>query len=276
MVRAHDTELGRDIAIKELLSRSYASELRFFREALITARLEHPSIVPVHEAGRWADGTPFYAMKLVSGRSLKELIANATTSAKRDALLPHVMAVADALAYAHTRNTIHRDLKPANVIVGNFGETVVIDWGLAKVLGEDDDVTDTPYRTSERTELTVVGTVLGTPAYMAPEQQRGEHVDQRVDVYAIGAMLWELCIGGALAAVPIEERAVALRRAKLDKDLATIISKAIAQRPELRYRDASDLAADLRAYETGARIAARNYTLPAMLAHWTRRHRTVA
>ena len=132
--RAHDRELGRDIAIKELLSRGYISEVRFLREALITARLEHPGIVPVHEAGRWPDGTPFYAMKLVSGRPLRELITERTTVEERIGLLHHVIAVAGAIAYAHGRNIIHRDLKPANVIVGDFGETIVIDWGLAKDL----------------------------------------------------------------------------------------------------------------------------------------------
>ncbi len=193
--RARDRELGRDVAIKELLSRGYAGEARFLREALITARLEHPGIVPVHEAGRWPDGTPFYAMKLVSGRPLRELITERATFEERIGLLHHVIAVADAIAYAHGRNIIHRDLKPANVIVGDFGETIVIDWGLAKDLtvieeaatgggslhGPDDGLTD-------------AGSVLGTPAYMAPEQKRGEPVDQRADVFAIGAMLWELCV----------------------------------------------------------------------------------
>ena len=132
--RAHDKDLGRDIAIKELLKRGHVNELRFVREAMITARLEHPGIVPVHEAGRWPDGTPFYAMKLVSGRPLRALIAERKTVDERIGLLHHVIAVADAIAYAHGRNIIHRDLKPANVIVGDFGETVVIDWGLAKDL----------------------------------------------------------------------------------------------------------------------------------------------
>jgi len=118
--RVHDLELGRDVAIKELITRSHLSEVRFLREALITARLEHPGIVPVHEAGRWADGTPFYAMKFVAGRSLRELLAERTTSEERLALLHHVIAVAEALAYAHRRNIIHRDLKPANVVIGDL------------------------------------------------------------------------------------------------------------------------------------------------------------
>src|ERR1041384_2237374 len=137
--RAHDVELGRDVAIKELLSHGHVKEVRFLREAMITARLEHPSIVPVHEAGRWPDGTPFYAMKLVAGRPLRDLITERRTVERRLGLLHHVIAVADAIAYAHGRSIIHRDLKPANVIVGDFGETIVIDWGLAKDLSATEE-----------------------------------------------------------------------------------------------------------------------------------------
>ncbi|HEU4734231.1 MAG TPA: serine/threonine-protein kinase [Kofleriaceae bacterium] len=281
VTRAHDHELGRDIAIKELISRDDVSEVRFLREALITARLEHPGIVPIYEAGRWPDGTPFYAMKLVSGRPLRQLIAERTTVEQRIGLLHHVIAVADAIAYAHGRNIIHRDLKPANVIVGEFGETIVIDWGLAKDLSISEDSgirggaaagSGSPYDS----DLTAAGSILGTPAYMAPEQERGEPVDQRADVFAIGAMLWELC---ALQRVPPAERAQRhrmLRRAGIDRDLIAIIDKALAPDPARRYPDAGALAADLKAFKEGARIAARNYSLLATLGHWTRRHRTLA
>ena len=291
--RAHDRELGRDIAIKELLARNHVSEIRFMREALITARLEHPGIVPVHEAGRWPDGTPFYAMKLVSGRPLRELIAERKTVAARLGLLQHVVAVADALAYAHDRNIIHRDLKPANVIVGDFGETIVIDWGLAKDLSAADDpfapalaaaaagaspgpASPGPFRTRRVDDLTAAGAVMGTPTYMAPEQARGEPVDQRADVFAIGAMLWELC---ALDKVPPIEpalRRALLRKNGIDPDLATILDKALAPTRAARYPHAGALAADLKAFTSGARIAARTYSLPALLAHWVRRHRAWA
>jgi WD40 repeat protein len=275
VTRAHDRELGRDVAIKELLARTNLGELRFLREALITARLEHPGIVPVHEAGRWPDGTPFYAMKLVAGRPLRELIAESTD---RLGLLHHVIAVADAMAYAHERNIIHRDLKPANVIVGEFGETVVIDWGLAKDLSERDHASPAggPFRANPASDLTQAGSILGTPAYMAPEQERGEHVDHRADVFALGNMLWELC---AVEQPPPElgwQRRRALRRAGIDPDLIAIIDKAIDRDPARRYPTARPLAADLKAFKAGARIAARTYSLTALLAHWTRRHRAAA
>jgi eukaryotic-like serine/threonine-protein kinase len=276
--RAFDRKLGRDVAIKELHSRGTGNEVRFLREVLITARLEHPGIVPVHEAGRWPDGTPYYAMKLVSGRPLRELIAERNTSEARIGLLHHVIAVADAIAYAHGRNIIHRDLKPANVIVGEFGETIVIDWGLAKDLtttdvpaGESDD-----FAASQEGDVTLEGCVLGTPAYMAPEQKRGEAVDQRADVFAIGTMLWELCAVQKAPPAKAHLRTRMLRRAGIDRDLAAIINKALDPDREHRYADAGALAADLKAFKSGARISAREYSFFAMLAHWTRRHRPLA
>jgi WD40 repeat protein len=277
--RAHDRDLGRDIAIKELISRDHVSEARFLREALITARLEHPGIVPIYEAGRWPDGIPFYAMKLVAGRSLRNLLAEHKTVDERIRLLHHVIAVADAIAYAHGKHIVHRDLKPANVIVGDFGETVVIDWGLAKDLTQAEESASGgggPLHAAQDSDLTSVGTVLGTLAYMPPEQERGEPVDQRADVFAIGAMLWELCTLQKLPHSSSGQRQRILRRAGIDQDLIAIIDKAVDPDRARRYPDASALAADLKAFKAGARIAARRYSLPAMLAHWTRRHRTLA
>jgi serine/threonine protein kinase len=134
VMRARDRRLGRVVAVKELLRTSDLAQQLFVREAMITARLEHPGIVPVHEAGRWATGDPYYVMKLVSGRTLKEVIAGARTLVDRLALLPHLIAVCEAVGYAHSEQVVHRDLKPTNVLVGEFGETVVIDWGLARDL----------------------------------------------------------------------------------------------------------------------------------------------
>ena len=138
VLRARDRRLGRTVALKELHEDAGPGAAgRFVREALVTARLQHPAIVPVYEAGRWPGGRPFYAMKLVEGRSLDALLRDAGDLAGRLALLPHLIAVAEAVAYAHSQRVVHRDLKPANVLVGPFGETVVVDWGLARELGAE-------------------------------------------------------------------------------------------------------------------------------------------
>jgi eukaryotic-like serine/threonine-protein kinase len=206
IVAAEDRRLGRPVALKQLLDPSGDQLARFQREALITARLQHPGIVPVYEAGRWPTGEPFFAMKLVSGRPLDKVIGEATRLADRLAILPRLAAACDAIAYAHSQRIIHRDLKPGNVLVGDFGETVVIDWGLAKDLDASDGFDSTARTpradkkpasatTSDSATLTVAGAVMGTPAYMPPEQARGEPVDQRADVFALGAMLYHVLAG---------------------------------------------------------------------------------
>src|SRR5262249_14757386 len=153
--------------------------------------------------GRWPSGEPFYSMKLVAGRSLHEVISTTPSVAGRLALLPNVIAVADAIAYAHSQGVIHRDLKPANVLVGAFGETVVIDWGLAKDLRDVSDAPEpAPGAVSSEDDalpgnrsLTVAGAVIGTVNYMPPEQASGGSVDERADVYALGALLHEVLAG---------------------------------------------------------------------------------
>lgn len=279
VVRAYDSELQRDIAIKELLHRDNVSETRFLREALITARLEHPGIVPIHEAGTWPDGTPFYAMKLVAGRSFRDLIAERRTVAERILLLHHIIAIADAIAYAHKRNIIHRDLKPANVIIGDFGETVVIDWGLAKELDNTaprSNHSNQPTSTHSEQDLTATGGVIGTPSYMPPEQARGERVDQRADVFAIGAMLWEICSLHKVPPTSATRRQEMLRHAGIDRDLGAIVEKALDADPANRYPDAGALASDLKAFKSGSRITAHSYSLFSLIALWLKRRRALA
>src|ERR1043165_3276014 len=138
IVAAEDQRLGRAVALKELLTPVPEQLGRFQREALITARLQHPGIVPVYEAGRWPSGEPFFAMKMVSGRPLDKEIAERRSLSERLELLPRIAAACDAIAYAHSQRIIHRDLKPGNILIGEFGETVVIDWGLAKNLDDTD------------------------------------------------------------------------------------------------------------------------------------------
>jgi eukaryotic-like serine/threonine-protein kinase len=290
VLEAYDRDLGRSVALKELIVPSARSEARFVREAKFTARLEHPSIVPVHDAGRWPSGEAFYSMKLVSGRSLRDCIAEAPGLNERLALVQNVIAVADALAYAHSKHIIHRDLKPANVIVGSFGETIVIDWGLAKDLSEDTDPLELdtgPSRYLNDSRLTVVGEVVGTPSYMAPEQARGEAVDARADVYSLGAILYHVLTGekpysGRSPADTLERVAqgsltpLRLREPRIPDDLAAIVEKAMHTDAANRYPTAAQLAADLRLFSAGQLVSARDYSAYAVVHNWIKRHRAAA
>ena len=307
IVAAHDRHLGRPVALKELLHADGEQSVRFRREALITARLQHPAIVPVYQAGRWPSGEPFYAMKLVSGRPLDRVIADATTLAARLSLLPSITAAVEAIAYAHSRRVVHRDLKPANVLVGDFGEIVVIDWGLAKDLDaptEDDVASAPPVKTSpseplaigssskrtrpgagsESASLTVAGAVMGTPAYMPPEQARGDTVDERADVFSLGAMLYHTLAGAPpyaartatdVIAHAIAGKVVALseRKTGAPTDLVAIVEHAMAHDPADRYPNAQALAEELRRFQTGQLVAAHDYSLGERIARFVRRHR---
>ncbi len=299
VLRAHDRRLDRTVAVKELLDAGGDAEERFVREALITARLQHPSIVPIHEAGRWPDGQPFYTMKLVSGRSLGDLIASSRSLDQRLALLPHVLSAAEAIAYAHSKRILHRDLKPANILVGSFGETVVIDWGLAKDLAEAEAPAPLPARQAEEppapdrsgdaearvgAELTMAGTIMGTPAYMPPEQATGLAVDERTDVYALGAILYHVLAGGPPydgdSALEVLEKSLTgppedlgRRQSGVPHDLLTIVRKAMAMAPPDRYPSAKELADDLRRFLTGQIVAAHSYSRRERLRRFLRRHR---
>ena len=286
VMRARDQRLDRPVAIKELLVWNEAQEQRFVREALLTARLQHPAIVPIYEAGRWPDGEPFYAMKLVSGRSLADLIGEKKTLEERLSLLPHVITVAQAIAYAHSQHILHRDLKPANVLVGEFGETVVIDWGLAKGLTEEEKLKggESPVMSAEG--LTIEGAVVGTPAYMPPEQAAGSPVDERADIYAIGALLyhliaavppyhdtpWEKMLSTISAEPP---RPVERHAPAISDELCTIVQKAMARDPRERYQSAKDLAEDLQRYTAGQIVAAHTYSATQLLRRFWRRNRSI-
>jgi WD40 repeat protein len=283
ILEARDERLGRPVAIKVLLDRDAAATRRFEREARVTARLQHPSIVRLYEAGRLADGQPFYAMERVRGRSLEELLAETRALDERLALVPHVIAVAEALAYAHNERIIHRDLKPANVLCGAFGETVVIDWGLAKDLGApEEEIPSEPRLLAP--DLTAVGAVMGTPTYMAPEQARGEPLDERADVYAIGALLYRLLAGRPPYAGRTSEELLKLvvRGAAppvetvqpgVPPELSTIVRRAMATAPEARYASARELAEELRRFQRGQLVASHRYATSALVLRWVRRNR---
>jgi eukaryotic-like serine/threonine-protein kinase len=287
ITRARDRRLGRDVAIKEVLGRHLNA--RFEREVSITARLQHPAIVPIYEAGRWPDGSAFYAMRLVSGGTLAHAIANTRTLEDRLALLPHVIAVTDALAYAHAQRIVHRDLKPGNVLVGEFGETLVIDWGLAKEL--DRAIGDGPVRASisNITDLTVAGSVMGTPGFMSPEQAAGTDVDERTDVYALGTILYTLLAGTAPywegdttlspARLAARQKAgpptpLATLAPRVPKDLQVIVERAMARDREARYATAKEMAEELHRFAAGQLLRSREYTTRELVVRWLRRHRT--
>jgi WD40 repeat protein/tRNA A-37 threonylcarbamoyl transferase component Bud32 len=286
ILKVRDLRMGRIVALKEMLGDSAKAYARFAREALLTARLEHPGIVPIHEIGRWPSGEPFYAMKLVSGRSLREVIRASETLDDRLALLPNAIAVADAIAYAHSVGVLHRDLKPANVLVGAFGETVVIDWGLAKDVHEAHTASsaDLDPVLPDGGGLTVIGAVLGTPQYMPPEQARGLPVNERADVYALGALLHEVVTGAppypggssaqvlaaVLAGPPVPPEA---RVSDLPPDLVAIVRKAMARQPEARYPTARELVEDLRRFQTGRLVRAHQYSRGELVRRWLRRYR---
>jgi len=286
VMQAIDRRLDRPVAVKELLGKG--GEARFVREAFITAQLQHPSIVPVHDLGRWSDGKPYYVMKMVSGRSLADLIKERSSLDERLALLPNVIAVAEAMAYAHTQRIIHRDLKPSNILVGEFGETVVVDWGIAADLREatraSPDITR-PYQIAAAS-LTLDGAVMGTAAYMPSEQAVGKEVEEPADVYAIGAILYHVLAGvppyHGNTSTEVLRKVISVPPEPLEhlqpsvpSELTTIVRKAMAREARDRYQTASELAADLKRFQTGKLVSAHRYSALTLLRRWTKRHRAI-
>ncbi len=278
--RAFDARLGREVVIKQPRGRELRA--RFEREALLTARLQHPAIVGVYEAGRFDDSEPFYAMPLVRGAPLADEIARRTTADERLALLPHVTAVCEAVAYAHEQGIVHRDLKPANVLVGSFGETVVIDWGLATDLHARDGDAARASLEEVGDGLTQLG--VGTPHYMPPEQALGGPADPRMDVYALGATLYHTLAGtppyGALATAQVRPRLLAEPPAALASvaptvapALCDIVARAMAREPAARFASARELAEELRRFQTGRLVQSRRYTPGEIVRHLARRYR---
>lgn len=290
ILSARDERLDRRVAVKVLLEESGAYEDRFVREALVTARLQHPAIVPVYEAGRWPTGEAFYTMKLVSGKPLLEIIDECRTLDERLPLLTRVLAVADAVAYAHERRIIHRDLKPANILVGAHGETVLIDWGLAKDLDENNAPSTIEIQPNlnavafENNALTMVGSVMGTPSYMPPEQAAGDVVDERADVYALGAILYHVLSGkqpyagfdGLQTIMRVLEeppQALEALQAGIPRDLLTIIEKAMHRDRAMRYPTAKEFAEDLRRFLAGQLVGAHHYSSRERVVRFVRKYR---
>jgi serine/threonine protein kinase len=271
---ARDEKLDRRVALKVLDVEDRGGELarRLVREAQVLARLEHPGIVPIHDVGTLHDGRVFYTMKFIEGQRLDKHLESVESVPDRLRLF---LRICDAVAFAHARGVLHRDLKPANVMIGSFGEVLVLDWGLAKILTDaarsatTEDAQETivePARTeprdaSDTTEFaatTAHGTVMGTPGYMSPEQACGDNakLDERSDIFSLGALLRFLLTRETMAS-PARTK---LSDPALDKSLEAICAKTTAADPQARYPKVVELAADVSRYLEGLPVSARQET----------------
>jgi WD40 repeat protein len=301
---AYDNDLGREVALKELRpgrSQHPGFADRFLHEAQITGQLEHPSIVPVYELTRRSEGhQPFYTMRFIKGRTLTDAIrayhqkraAGRAEALELAALLNAFVATCNAVAYAHSRGVIHRDLKGQNVVLGDFGEVVVLDWGFAKVLGQAEGSIETaPVALAQEGDPchTVQGQVIGTPAYMAPEQAEGrtDRIDRRSDVYGLGAILYELLTGQPpFTGTEIEEVLRQVREdeparprqvwAGMPRALEAVCLRALAKEPARRYASAGDLAREVQRWLADEPVTAYREPVAARLGRWSRRHQTLA
>jgi WD40 repeat protein/serine/threonine protein kinase len=296
---ALDQELRREVALKEIRAEHADDPLsrgRFVREAEVTGGLEHPGIVPVYGLGTYGDGRPFYAMRFIQGETLKEAIDKYQAgdgSWTLRGLLTRFVAVCNTVAYAHSRGVLHRDLKPANVMLGRYGETLLVDWGLAKPLAEQPgrgtgDATVEPALVPGLVEgiETQAGAALGTPAYMSPEQALGrlDLLGPASDIYGLGATLYTVLTGRP----PVEGKDMAQvlrkaqrgewlppRRVKADLPAAldAVCRKALALQPEQRYTTALELAADVERWLADEPVSAWREPWAVRGRRWMRRHR---
>lgn len=299
---ARDMEFNREIALKEIRPER-ADDLdnrrRFLREAEITGALEHPGVVPVYSLGQQSDGRPYYAMRFVRGVDLQQAITDfhhATPERERPLrfrrLLARLVTVCQTLDYAHSRGVLHRDVKPSNIMLGDYGETLVVDWGLAKVAGEpasSEDLSAPPLSLSGKDlpDKTQAGKVVGTPLYMSPEQAEGriDLLTAATDIYGLGATLYQLMTGvppfqgddlGVLADVrhgrfPPPSRI----RPDMPKPLEAICLRAMARKPADRYRTAGELAEDLEKFLADEPVGAYREPPLARMSRWARNHRTL-
>jgi len=294
VLRGHDVELGRDIALKvtdaKLAKRPEVIE-RFIEEAQIGGQLQHPGIVPVYELGLMADERPYFTMKLIKGRTLAAMLTRRkSVDEDRVGFLRILESVCQTMAYAHSKGVIHRDLKPANIMVGAFGEVQVVDWGLSKVLrrgGVDDEIEarDTALSVIETVRSgpgsgtdSLVGSVLGTPAYMSPEQAQGDphNLDERTDVFALGAILCEILTGAPAyvakegenivqmaALAELDDARARIEASTASKDLKKVCQSALLTSRAARPRDAEELANSVHEHLAGLETRAHEAQLAA-------------
>jgi WD40 repeat protein len=308
---ALDRELNREVALKEILpeqANNPHSRARFLLEAEVTGRLEHPGVVPVYGLGNDSSGHPFYAMRFVKGESLQDAILQFHRDVKGTgeglgrwvfslrSLLNRFVAVCSVMEYAHSRGIIHRDLKPSNILLGAYGETLVVDWGLAKVVGREDieassgiiEAASRPASGSGTIE-TLPGTAVGTPVFMSPEQAEGrlDCVGPASDVYSLGASLY--CLLTGQPPIPDSDIATVLRKVKTGElipprqvnrrvpaGLEAICLKAMALDPQARYSTPRELARDLECWMADEPVLVYREPLSVRLTRWGRRNRTLA
>ncbi len=279
---ALDKNLGREVAIKIFRLKGPAARDRFVAEAQVTAQLQHPQVVPVFELGEMEDGTPFLAMKRVEGESLAAWLLRGPSLEQRIGVMQRTC---DAMAYAHDRKILHRDLKPENVMVGAYGQVLVMDWGLARPIGQVQGEGLHVERFERSSQRTMEGMIAGTPAYMSPEQAEGRvgELDQRSDVYGLGAILYELLVG----APPFQGEPLTVleqvkagkfkrprqRRPEIPRELEVVVLKAMARRPQQRYGSATEMREDLDAFWARRPLVHLRSTWGERLGKWAFRHR---
>jgi len=281
--KAYDSKTDRFVAYKSVKENSsYQFELRFRYEAEVTARLEHPNIMPVYDIGQDSKGKPFYTMKLLKGKTLQEFLEE---KPNRKDLIDHLIKVCDAIAFSHRSNIIHRDLKPENIIIGDYGEVLVLDWGIAKVLDSKEMFEENEELLKLSSDLTQCGTIMGTPTYMAPEQAKdAERADKKSDIYSLGAMFFKMLSGkDPFAGNSSQEIINNVKAGKLQTfeesvpaSALAVCKKAMNLNPEERYQSVEEMSSELKKLQGGFTVSAENASLTKVFYSVLRRHKTIS